>query len=90
MAAVDSAAGHTDRGSIGGPYRNAAAITPSDTTDLPQTTLKLYVGVAGDVAVIMANGAAVTFHAMPVGMHAIQIARVKATGTTATNLIALW
>ena len=49
-----------------------------------------YVGGAGNVAAINENGVAVTFAAVPAGaVLPIATKRVNATGTTATNLIAL-
>ena len=74
------------------PTYNAAAITPSDTTDLAVVTRGVYVGGAGNITVNMADtGAAVLFTAVPVGtILPIAISRVKATGTTATALVAIW
>lgn len=72
------------------PYANAAAVTPSDTVDLQFVTRALYVGVSGDVTVNMPGGAAILFKAMPVGLYAIRCTRIKAAGTTATNILALW
>jgi hypothetical protein len=65
-------------------------ITPSDTVSLKQTANAIYVGVAGDVALVTAGGSSLTF----VGVLAGSILPIKArsvlsTGTTATNLIAL-
>ncbi len=73
-----------------------AAITPSDTNDLPSPISRIYVGVAGDIAVLgyspmgTADTTAVTFKAVPAGWWSVgsQISRVLATGTTATNLLA--
>lgn len=73
----------------GAPKRNAAAVVPSNTMDLPQVSL-LYVGVTGDVKVDTAFGATVTFTAHPVGYMPVQVRRVYATGTTATNIVALY
>jgi hypothetical protein len=50
----------------------------------------LYVGVAGDVKVEMANGTIVTFTAAANGYHPIQVKKVFATDTAATNIVALW
>lgn len=71
------------------PPRNAVAITPDDATDLTNYTRGIHVGVAGDVKVDMVNSGQVTFKA-PVGILWVQAKRVYSTGTTATNLIALW
>jgi hypothetical protein len=50
----------------------------------------LYVGVAGDLKVKTASGDVVTFIAAPAGYHPVQVVKVFATGTTATNIVALW
>lgn len=73
------------------PAENAAAITPNDTTDLPDTTRAIYVGGAGNLAVIMAGGGAtITLTGVLAGMiYPLRVARVLATGTTATGLIGL-
>ena len=73
-----------------GPYQHAAAVTPSDTDDLTNTAYALYVGVAGDIVVITAGGETVTIKAALAGtVLPIVVTRVKATNTTATNLLAL-
>ena len=76
----------------------AVAISPSDSTDLPNNTRAIYVGGAGNITCIMAcdvtnsgAGTNVVFTAVPVGtILPICVCRVKATGTTATNLVALY
>ena len=51
----------------------------------------LYVGGAGDVAVVTAAGSEVTFSAVPAGSFMpIQVSQVKDTGTTATLMVAMW
>lgn len=74
------------------PARNAAAVTPSDTVDLAELTRGLYVGGTGDVTVNMADtGSAVKFAAVPAGtLLPIRASRVKSTGTTATDIVAVW
>ena len=68
----------------------AVAVTPNDLTDIP-TTRGLYLGGGGNLAVIMSNGDAVTFIAMQAGVPIpYSVKRVKATGTTATNIIATY
>lgn len=72
------------------PFSDAAPITTSDAGTI-NTTRGVYVGVAGDVTVLMANGSGpITFKAAPVGVLNINVRRVYATGTTATNLVALY
>lgn len=72
------------------PASKAAAITPNDSADLAFATRAIYVGGAGNLAVQMQLDGAVTFVAVPAGsILPIRVARVLATGTTATNLIGL-
>ena len=75
----------------------AAAVTPSNTVDIPAVTggsnngCVLYVGGAGNLKVLTVGGDEVTFTAVPVGTFVpVQVLRVFATGTTATNIVALW
>lgn len=71
-------------------YTVAQAVTPSDTVSFSQGQANaLYVGVAGDVTALI-GGAAVLFKAMPVGVHRLSFTRVNATGTTATDMVALY
>lgn len=78
------------------PFQNGVAATPSDTVDLPVITRGIYVGGAGDLTVNLAGqdgslSNPVLFKAVPVGTTLwIKATRVKATGTTATDLTALW
>lgn len=74
------------------PATDAVAVTPSDTDDLPFAARALYIGVTGDVNVVMANddgGTAVLFKAVPVGILPVAVRKVKAASTTATNIVAL-
>lgn len=74
------------------PAHHALALTPNDDTDLSNgATRGIYVGVSGDIVAILCPGTtAVTFKSVPVGVLPIEASRVKATGTTATNLLALY
>jgi hypothetical protein len=72
------------------PAERAEPIIPSDTTDLPRATRALYVGQSGDVVLRMTSGATVAFTGMQGGMiYPLRIARVLASGTTATGLVGL-
>lgn len=63
------------------------AVTPADGTDLPSgVTRAIMVGADGDVAVTYANGVSDTLYLLAGVVHPIQVARVKATGTTATGI----
>jgi hypothetical protein len=73
------------------PAHRAAAVTPSDSTDLATAARALYIGGAGDVALVTVGGDTVTFSALPAGaILPVRVARVRSTNTTATNIIALW
>ena len=77
--------------SLTSPAENARAVELSDAEDLPRITRALYVGGAGDVAVRMAGGDVVTFANLQAGsLVPLRIARVMATGTTASALVGLW
>lgn len=74
--------------------RLAAAVVPSDTVNLTPYAKDVYVGVTGDVTVVPVNATddsqTVLFKAVPAGQRiGCQVRRVMATGTTATNLLAL-
>lgn len=70
-------------------YVRAAVVVPSDSTVVAFSGV--YVGAAGDVAVIpMGQDNAVTFKAVPVGILPIQVSKVMATNTTATNMLGLF
>ncbi len=76
------------------PAGAALAVTPSDSTDLAFTANALYVGSTGTVRVRLrddAAGASVTFTAVPAGaILPIHAERVFATGTSASNIVALF
>lgn len=70
----------------------AIAITPSD-ADTFSEPVSVYVGVAGNVAVIPGNGVggSVTFVGVPAGsVLPCQVRTVLATGTTASSLVAIY
>lgn len=73
-------------------YSGAAAVTPSDSGNLPASPASaIWVGGAGNLTVIMYNGATVTFTAVPAGtLLLIRVKQVKATLTTATLIVALY
>jgi len=70
---------------------DAAAANLSNTDPLTNGICKaLYVGVTGDVKVTMANGSAVTFKNVPVGILPIRAKQVWSTGTGASEILALY
>lgn len=75
---------------ISAPARSAAVVTPSDTVDLPEVTRALHIDVAGDIAVIMADDTTSVTLKDVGGDVAYMVKRVLATGTTATDIVALY
>ena len=73
-----------------GPAENAAAVTPNDSTDLTTITTALIVQVSGTIAVDMLGGQSVTIGALAGQYIPIRVRRVRATGTTATGIVAFW
>lgn len=70
---------------------SAQAVTPSDTVNFSKATRALYIGGAGNIAVVMADGTTVTFNNPALGVvHLLSVLRVNATNTTATNIVALF
>lgn len=69
----------------------AIAVTPADGTDLATTQAALFIGGAGNVKVDMTGSGTVTFSGVAAGTFLpILVDRVYATGTTATNILALY
>lgn len=69
---------------------HAVAVTKSDTTELAPTQA-LFVGGAGNVAVLTVGGETVTFTGVIAGsILPVRVTKVLAAGTTATNITAIW
>lgn len=71
---------------------SGAAITPSnDSANDFNACSAIYVGGAGDVAVVFPGGTAVTFVGVPAGtVLPVRAVRVNSTNTTATSMVALY
>ena len=67
------------------------AITPDDVAVLPRATKAIYVGTGGDVTVVSVRGdSPVTFAGVPDGaVLDLRVKAIRATGTTASNLVGL-
>lgn len=73
------------------PAANAVAVTPSDGDTLAATSRELYVGTGGNVAVTMAGGGDVVFKNVPnSGRLPIRVTKVLSSGTTASDIVALY
>lgn len=76
----------------------AAAVTPSNTVNIPSVSggtndegCILYIGALGNVRVLTIGGDDVVFKAIPAGTTLqVRVHRVFSTGTTATDIVALW
>lgn len=78
-------------GTVDSNARNAAAITPSDATDLTYVTRGIWVGGAGNISVEMVDTGTVVFSGVQAGtILPLRVSRVNSTSTTASNLVALW
>lgn len=71
-------------------YRDAFAITPSDSALIQQQADAIYVGGAGDLTLITEGGNSVKFSGVPAGgLIPFSTQKVLSTGTTATLLLGL-
>ena len=81
----------TNASGLDSPAKHAAEVTPSDSTDLTTFARALYIGGAGDVKIDTVAGETVTFVGITAGsILPVRAARVYATGTSATSIVALW
>lgn len=81
-----------DRINLNDPATFAAAITPHNSNSLPDTPRALYIGTGGTLVLIPAGQTtSVTLVNVASGqVLPIRATHVLATGTTATNIVALW
>lgn len=77
---------------IPSPLVGAAPVTPSDVSDLPYITRGIMItGTAGNVALVFQDGSQVVLGGLSVGtLYPFAVTRVKATGTTATGIVAFF
>jgi hypothetical protein len=67
------------------------AFTVYSSQDHPNQGCVLYVGGDGDLSVVTSSGSEVTLVGIVAGSFIpVQVLRVEATNTTATNIVALW
>ncbi|GAA3271552.1 hypothetical protein NZL82_15685 [Sphingomonas sanguinis] len=91
MADVFSSSADT----VSSPATRAVAITPSDSTDLPDIPKGVYVGTGGDITMIgvgaPASATGVTWKNVPAGaLIPFRPRRILATGTTAASMLGLY
>jgi hypothetical protein len=69
---------------------DAAAVTPSDSVNFATPSV-VWVGTTGNVKVTTSQGTDIVFTAVPGGaVLPLQVLRVWANGTTATNLVRIF
>lgn len=72
-------------------FSRAAAVTPSNTTNLPVSAKAIMVGANGTLKVDLTGvGTGVTIQVIAGYLYPINVKRVYATGTSATGIIALY
>jgi hypothetical protein len=72
------------------PAYDAASVSTNDTARIDPTRA-LFIGGAGNVKVDTVGGSTVTFNGLTAGsVLSVQVTRVYATGTTATDIIAMY
>jgi hypothetical protein len=80
-------------------YTSAALVVNSDTVNIPnpadstakQNGCALYSGSGGNITVLTTNNQVVLFAGVPAGtILPVKVFRVNATGTTPTDIVALW
>ncbi len=75
---------------LNSPASRIITVAPQN-SDLPNgVTRALYVGAAGNVAVVDKFGNASVIISGPNQYHPVRVARVSSTGTTATGILALY
>jgi len=76
--------------SLDSPAHNGFAVTPDDGAGLAETTRALYVGVGGDLTLVLAGGGQITFANVAAGtLLPLRASMVLATGTTAAAIVGL-
>lgn len=72
--------------------KGGAAVTPHDTNVLGRTSdMGLFVGTGGNVKVTSEDGDTITFSNVPDGTWLPIVAKIVfSTGTTASNILAMW
>lgn len=78
-------------GGLTAPAAAGASVTPSDAADLAATSRALWIGTGGDLALTLSGGDEVSLAGVPGGtLLPVRARRVRAAGTTAAGIVALW
>ena len=71
------------------PGQRHASVTPSDGDDLPFVSRLIYVGTGGAMVAVDRSGAAVSYKVQDGTMLAMQVVRIRATGTDASDIVVI-
>lgn len=77
-------------GSLTAPATGGAPAVPAAAGDMAQVARALWIGGAGDLDLVLADGDRVTLAGVPAGTLLPLRARALRPGTTATGVVALW
>lgn len=90
MAAIDDFVNRPNADQVL-PIVGGAAVTPSDANELATVSRALWVGTGGNLVVVTMDGSAITLKNVQNGtLIPIRVKQVKATNTTATDIVALY
>lgn len=80
-----------EQAGLDSPAASAAVVTPSDSTPLATDSRSLYVGTGGNLTIVTSGGSTVPLVNLPSGSWVpFRVHQVMATGTTASNIVAMW
>lgn len=81
----------TYRVGLTSPIMNAFAVTPHDTNALTNDSRAIYIGSGGNIVLVTTGGDTITLVGVLGGtIYSIRANIIKSTGTTATNIVALY
>jgi hypothetical protein len=76
---------------VSSPYVGGETVSPSDTVSLTKVSRAIYVGTVGTLSCLMMDGTTVALPTTVAGtIYPLRVERVNLTGTSATNIRALW
>ena len=81
---------HSFSEGLNSPPANLEAVFPNDANDLPNATRGINVGVSGSIRLTTVNGDTGTISVAAGVVFPVRAKRIWATGTTATNITALY
>ncbi|WP_136685889.1 spike base protein, RCAP_Rcc01079 family [Falsirhodobacter xinxiangensis] len=77
---------HTHSKGVTAPALGAIAVTPSDSTDLPEMVRAVTLGGGGTLGFVGGDGQTYVTGVLPAGTYAVFARRIRATGTTASDI----